>query len=160
MYFSLAALFILGTYLVRKDKITFESLLLCFNCIAFDAQNVGQTASMAPDYSKAVQAAEKILGLLNRKQSIDNDSSDDDEILKFNGNFEFANVHFIYPNRPESVILREFTLKIQAGQQVALVGVSGCGKSTTIQLIERFYDTNLVDSNDIRSFNLQWYRSQ
>ncbi|CAF1390144.1 unnamed protein product [Rotaria sordida] len=132
----------------------------CFNCIAFDAQNVGQTASMAPDYSKAVQAAEKILGLLNRKQSIDNDSSDDDEILKFNGNFEFANVHFIYPNRPESVILREFTVKIRADQQVALVGASGCGKSTTIQLIERFYDTNLVDSNDIRSLNLQWYRSQ
>ncbi|CAF4257574.1 unnamed protein product, partial [Rotaria sordida] len=144
MYFSLAALFILGTYLVHKDKITFESLLLCFNCIAFDAQNVGQTASMAPDYSK----------------SIDNDSSDDDEILKFNGNFEFVNVHFIYPNRPESVILREFTLKIRADQQVALVGASGCGKSTTIQLIERFYDTNLVDSNDIRSLNLQWYRSQ
>ncbi|CAF1551007.1 unnamed protein product, partial [Rotaria sordida] len=148
MYFSLAALFILGTYLVHKDKITFESLLLCFNCIAFDAQNVGQTASMAPDYSKAVQAAEKIFRTIESKT------------LKFNGNFEFVNVHFIYPNRPESVILREFTLKIRADQQVALVGASGCGKSTTIQLIERFYDTNLVDSNDIRSLNLQWYRSQ
>ncbi|CAF4892140.1 unnamed protein product [Rotaria sp. Silwood1] len=164
MYFSLAALFRLGAYLVQKNELTFESLLLCFNCIIFAAQSVGQTASLAPDYSKAIQAADKILELLNRTPSIDNNSSDGDEIPNFDGNLEFVNVHFIYPNRPESVILRNFSLKIRAGQQVALVGTSGCGKSTTIQLIERFYDANvgqlLIDSKDIRSLNLQWYRSQ
>ncbi|CAF2682116.1 unnamed protein product [Rotaria sp. Silwood2] len=164
MYFTLAALFRLGAYLVQHDKLTFEALLLCFNCIVFGAQSVGQTASMAPDYSKAVQAAEKILELLGRKPSIDNGSSDGDEIPNLSGDLEFVNVHFIYPNRPESIILKDFTLKIRAGQQVALVGASGCGKSTTIQLLERFYDANigqlLVDSKDIRSLNLQWYRSQ
>ncbi|CAF5127442.1 unnamed protein product, partial [Rotaria sp. Silwood1] len=66
MYCSLGALFRLGAYLVQKDKITFEAFLLCFNCILFGAQHVGQTASMAPDYSKAIQAAEKLLELLNR----------------------------------------------------------------------------------------------
>ncbi|CAF3678455.1 unnamed protein product [Rotaria sp. Silwood1] len=164
MYCSLGALFRLGAYLVQKDKITFEAFLLCFNCILFGAQYVGQTASMAPDYSKAIQAAEKILELLNRTPSIDNGSSDGDEIPNFNGDLEFVNVHFIYPNRPESVVLKDFTLKIRAGQQVALVGTSGCGKSTIIQLIERFYDSNvgqlLINSKDIRSLNLQWYRSQ
>ncbi|CAF1420960.1 unnamed protein product [Rotaria sordida] len=164
MYFCLAALFRLGSYLVQKNSITFEALLLCFNCIVFATQSVGQTASLAPDYNKAVQSAEKILELLNRKPAIDNGSSDGDEISNFNGELEFTNVHFIYPNRPESIILKKFGLKIQAGQQVALVGASGCGKSTTIQLIERFYDVNvgqlLVDSRDVRGLNLQWYRSQ
>ncbi|CAF4169043.1 unnamed protein product [Rotaria sp. Silwood2] len=179
MYFSVVALFSLGAHLIQEDKITFDSLLLCFNCIIFGAQNVGQTASIM-----AVQAAENILELLNRKPSIDNDSSDGDEIPNFNGDLEFVNFHFIYPNRPESVILKDFTLKIRSGRSsfysfvhmnfsflsllsinsLIYVGASGCGKSTTIQLIERFYDANggqlLVDSKDIRSLNLQWYRSQ
>ncbi|CAF1014116.1 unnamed protein product [Rotaria sordida] len=183
MYFSLAALFKLGAYLVEKNTISFEALLLCFNCIVFGAQSVGQTASMSPDYTKAIDSAEKILELLNRKPIIDNGSRDGDEIFNFRGQLEFDGVHFIYPNRPESIILRNFKLKIRSGQQVALVGkalsilffnfnispfiyigTSGCGKSTTIQLIERFYDANvgqlLIDSKDIRSLNLQWYRSQ
>ncbi|CAF3084747.1 unnamed protein product [Rotaria sp. Silwood2] len=200
MFFSLAALFKLGAYLVEANKISFEALLLCFNCIVFGAQSVGQTASicfncivfgaqsvgqtasMSPDYTKAVDAAEKILELLNRKPIIDNGSRDGEKIPNFRGELEFDGVHFIYPNRPESIILRNLNLKIQPGiqsclsfihlyqifffigQQVALVGTSGCGKSTTIQLIERFYDTNvgllLVDSKDIRSLNLHWYRSQ
>ncbi|CAF3502579.1 unnamed protein product [Rotaria sp. Silwood1] len=164
MYFSLAALFKLGAYLVETNAISFEALLLCFNCIVFGAQSVGQTASMSPDYTKAVDAAEKILELLNRKPIIDNGSRDGDEISNFRGELEFDGVHFIYPNRPESIILRNFKLKIQPGQQVALVGTSGCGKSTTIQLIERFYDANigrlLVDSKDVRTLNLHWYRSQ
>ncbi|CAF4425289.1 unnamed protein product, partial [Rotaria magnacalcarata] len=58
MFFSLAALFRLGAYLVNQQKITFEDLLLCFNCIVFGAQSVGQTASLAPDYRKAVDSAE------------------------------------------------------------------------------------------------------
>lgn len=164
MFFSLAALFRLGAFLVAQGSITFEDVLLCFNCIIFGAQSVGQTASMAPDYTKAVDAAEKILELLNRKPTINNRSSDGEEIANFQGELEFDGVHFIYPNRPESIILRNFKLKIKAGQQVALVGASGCGKSTTIQLIERFYDANVgqlyADSKDIRSLNLQWYRSQ
>ncbi|CAF4197402.1 unnamed protein product, partial [Rotaria magnacalcarata] len=166
MFFSLAALFSLGAFLVEQGSISFENLLLCFNCIVFGAQSVGQTASLSPDYTKAVDAAEKILILLNRKPTINNSSQDGDEIPNFHGEFEFDSVHFIYPNRPDAIILRNFQLKIKPGQRVALVGMrtSGCGKSTSVQLIERFYDPNLgrllVDSKDIRSLNLQWYRSQ
>ncbi|CAF2677139.1 unnamed protein product [Rotaria sp. Silwood2] len=164
MYFCLAAMFRLGAYLVDHDTISFEDILLCFSCIIFGAQNVGQTASMSPDYTKAVEAAERVLELLHRKPAIDNSSSDGDEIPNFSGQLQFEGVHFIYPNRSESIILQNFELKIKAGQQVALVGTSGCGKSTTIQLIERFYDANigrlLADSHDVRSLNLQWYRSQ
>ncbi|CAF1200942.1 unnamed protein product, partial [Rotaria sordida] len=164
LYFMLAALFRLGAYLLIKNTVSFQDILSCLGCILFGAQSVGQTVSMSPDYTKAVNAAEKIFEFLNRKPIMDNSSRDGDEIPNFNGQLEFNGVHFIYPNRPESIILRNFKLKIQAGQQVALVGTSGSGKSTVIQLIERFYDANigqlLIDSKDIRNLNLQWYRSQ
>ncbi|CAF3931556.1 unnamed protein product, partial [Rotaria sp. Silwood1] len=115
-------------------------------------------------YGKAIEAAENIFELLNRKPTIDNESKDGLEITDFTGQLDFEDVYFNYPNRPQSVILRNFKLNIKPGQKVALVGTSGCGKSTTIQLIERFYDVNighlLIDSKDIRTLNLQWYRSQ
>ncbi|CAF3666783.1 unnamed protein product [Adineta steineri] len=116
------------------------------------------------DYGKAIDAAETILELFMRKPSIDNGSTDGDKITNFGGQLEFKQAYFIYPNRPEAIVLRNFGLKVESGQKVALVGASGSGKSTTIQLIERFYDMGagslMVDSKDVRNLNLQWYRSQ
>ena len=52
----------------------------------------------------------------------------------------FKDVEFHYPSRPDAKILQKLDITVQQGQTVALVGSSGCGKSTTVQLIERFYD--------------------
>ena len=52
----------------------------------------------------------------------------------------FSDVHFNYPTRPNVKILQGLELEVNPGQTLALVGASGCGKSTTVQLIERFYD--------------------
>lgn len=60
---------------------------------------------------------------------------------KFNGNVIFKDVRFNYPSRPDVPILKGLNLKVKKGETLALVGSSGCGKSTTIQLLERFYDT-------------------
>ncbi|KAF6157228.1 hypothetical protein GIB67_041689 [Kingdonia uniflora] len=56
------------------------------------------------------------------------------------GELEFDHVNFTYPSRPDTVVLKDFSLKIQAGKTVALVGASGSGKSTVIALLQRFYD--------------------
>ena len=53
---------------------------------------------------------------------------------------EFKNVHFTYPSRPDVPVLRGISFKIKKGEVLALVGQSGCGKSTILQLIQRFYD--------------------
>ena len=53
----------------------------------------------------------------------------------------FSNVSFRYPTRPDVQVLNGLNVTVEPGTTVALVGSSGCGKSTTVQLIERFYDT-------------------
>ena len=56
------------------------------------------------------------------------------------GVISFKGVQFHYPTRPEVEVLRGLNLEVQPGQSIALVGTSGCGKSTTVSLLERFYD--------------------
>ncbi|NXY27890.1 MDR1 protein, partial [Pomatorhinus ruficollis] len=78
------------------------------------------------------------------------------------GNLEFKDVYFNYPSRPDVEILKGLNLKINSGQTVALVGGSGCGKSTTVQLIQRFYDPKegmvTIDGQDIRTLNVRYLR--
>ena len=80
------------------------------------------------------------------------------------GELEFSDVKFNYPTRPDIPVLQGMTLSIGQGCSVALVGASGCGKSTSVGLLERFYDplsgTVTLDSHDIRTLNLKWLRSQ
>jgi ATP-binding cassette subfamily B (MDR/TAP) protein 1 len=80
------------------------------------------------------------------------------------GEVEFTDVWFRYPSRPETPILQGFSLRVPAGQTVALVGESGCGKSTVMQLLLRFYDaesgTVTLDGADVRGVGVSWLRRQ
>jgi ATP-binding cassette subfamily B protein len=62
------------------------------------------------------------------------------EMRRFRGEIEMNDISFAYPSRPESSVLREFSLQAKAGQRIALVGPSGSGKTTTVSLLFRFYD--------------------
>lgn len=77
---------------------------------------------------------------------------------------EFEDVRFAYPTRPKKMIFDGFNFKIHQGQTVALVGPSGQGKSSTVSLIERFYDpcAGVVKylGHDLKTLNVQWYRDQ
>ena len=80
------------------------------------------------------------------------------------GDIEFRDIEFKYPAREDVQVLKDLNLKINAGQTVALVGSSGCGKSTCIQLLQRFYDplkgSISLDGNDFKQLNLKWLRTQ
>lgn len=67
-------------------------------------------------------------------------SKEGDILEKFESTIEFDNVDFAYPTRDDVPVLEKFSLKVESGQTVALVGASGCGKSTVVSLIERFYN--------------------
>jgi ATP-binding cassette subfamily B (MDR/TAP) protein 1 len=80
------------------------------------------------------------------------------------GDISFNNVSFSYPSRMETNVFDGFSLHIPSGKTVALCGASGGGKSTVVQLLERFYDVSsgsiTLDGIDIRSLNVRWLRSQ
>ena len=112
--------------------------------------------------SKARQAAKELKTLFDRVPPIDSWSPDGERFEHMEGNVDFRDVHFRYPTRPEQPVLRGLNLTVKPGQYVALVGASGCGKSTTIALMERFYDPLsggvFVDGKEISSLNVNDYR--
>ncbi|NXD83760.1 MDR1 protein, partial [Halcyon senegalensis] len=163
-YFINAAVFRLGAWLIAHCLSNFENVFIVFSSIIFAAMNVGQSASLAPDFGKARMSAQRIFQLLDRKPLIDRKKKEKKKLSNFEGNIEFRNIHFVYPTRPEVKVLQGLNVKVNKGQTLALVGSSGCGKSTSIQLLERFYDPGegqvLVDGFDTRSLHLQWLRSR
>ena len=81
---------------------------------------------------------------------------------EFIGDIHFSSVKFTYPARPDIQVLRNLSFAIKSGQTVALVGSSGSGKSTCIQLLQRFYDPDAgevcIDGISVNQYNLRWLR--
>nr|XP_060638834.1 ATP-dependent translocase ABCB1-like [Anolis sagrei ordinatus] len=123
---------------------------------------MGEAAPNLESLANARGAAYEVFKLITQPRPIDSSSNEGFKPDKFRGEIEFKNIHFSYPSRPEVQILKGLNLKIQPGKTIALVGSSGCGKSTTIQLLQRFYDPAegqiIIDGHDIRTLNLKWMR--
>merc|ERR1711998_240065 len=109
-------------------------------CMFMLGAGMGQAQNAATDMKKATQAAERVLEIVDRESLIDHTSSEGLKPRAVLGEITFENVHFAYPSRPEHPVCQGYNLNVKAGSTVALVGASGSGKSTAIQLIERFYD--------------------
>lgn len=145
-----------------------------------NCNNVSSTSGMAntimfaTDVSKARAAGKRIYEVIDREPSI-NARSPKGKVLtlaKVQGELVIKNINFRYPMRPDvSVFKKGFSFSVAPGQTVALVGGSGCGKSTIIQLLERFYDVEesgmgskesglvTLDGFDIRDLNVKSLRS-
>ena len=97
----------------------------------FSAIQAGNVFSFVPDISSAKGAAEDIITLLDSMPEIDAESPEGEIPTNVKGHIRFENVHFRYPTRPGVRVLRDLNLTVEPGTYVALVGASGCGKSTT-----------------------------
>lgn len=108
----------------------------------FTAESVSIALTMSTTFTTAMAAAMQIFSLINRIPLIDAHSEDGKKTPNqfIQGRINFENVEFSYPTRTETQVLQGLTLEIKPHQVTALVGASGCGKSSCIGLIERWYD--------------------
>ncbi|XP_020583344.1 ABC transporter B family member 6-like [Phalaenopsis equestris] len=118
---------------------------------------------LAPYILKRRNSLISVFEIIDRVPVIDPDDNSGVKPPTVYGSIELKNIDFCYPNRPDLMVLNNFCIKVGGGQTVAVVGVSGSGKSTIISLIERFYDPVsgqiLLDGRDLKHFNLRWLRS-
>ena len=125
---------------------------------------VGYSFAFTADFNKAMVAAARVFQLLDRKPLIDTNPSVGLKLNQVDGNVKLRDAEFTYPTRQNIQILNRLNLSLKAGESIALVGESGCGKSTVIQLIQRFYDVNQgsleLEGNNIQSLNLPYVRSK
>ena len=139
-FFVIALVFWFGSRLVSTREYGTFQFFVALQCTVFGAIQAGNVFSFVPDMSSAKGAASDIVDLLDSLPVIDADSTEGKAPEDVQGRIVFENIHFRYPTRPGVRVLRDLNITVEPGTYVALVGASGCGKSTTIQLIERFYD--------------------
>ncbi|KAJ4299267.1 hypothetical protein N0V90_004511 [Kalmusia sp. IMI 367209] len=124
--------------------------------------SIGHNLPHLQAFGQAVAAATKVFNTIERKSPIDPETDEGEKPEEFVGNIEFKDVKHIYPSRKDTTVLEDFSLKIEAGKMVALVGASGSGKSTIFGLLERFYlpmaGEVFLDGRDISTLNLKWLR--
>ena len=150
-----------GFHFLRNRSITFEDLVCCICNIINSLDGLCDVLRNMGNSEKAKLAYKSIFETLETKVQIS--AFQRNNLLKISpnnikGNIEFRDVTFSYPTKPDKIIIRNLSFVINEGQKVGLVGLSGSGKSSIIQLIERFYDVNsgeiLIDGINIKEYNL------
>ena len=158
---AIAIVVFAGGYLSIKDEIEVGSFFSFLTALMLAYQPVRALASVNIGINEGLIAAKRIYELLDNQNNISNDPKKNNLVIK-NKNIAFENVSFIYPDGTQA--LRNITLSIKGGSTIALVGKSGSGKSSFINLIPRFYNVSegkiSIDEQNINEVNLSSLRKE
>jgi len=154
-----------------QGKVGFTDFFVALLAVMFSAFGAGQTGADFSSRQVGLEAAARLFEIVDG--SVDDDdplSTKGSKPSKLEGNVQFNSCHFAYPTRPNTPIYYErdgrdgFTLDIPSKQSVAFTGRSGCGKSTALQLVLRFYRVGSgsikLDGEHISDINLGWLRNE
>jgi ATP-binding cassette subfamily B (MDR/TAP) protein 1 len=171
-----AILFLIGGAVVSSDRFDFSigQVFTALFAMMLSGQQIGSFLGNGADTGAAEISAKQVFDITDEPSAIDAIEMDDENEKEKNvpkkgriptnvkGKIEFVEVWFRYPSRKEDFVLKGLSLVIEPHETVALVGESGCGKSTCVNLLMRFYDPDdgaiLLDGVDIREYNLHEYR--
>nr|QNG62059.1 P-glycoprotein 11.2 [Parascaris univalens] len=164
MYIFFAAGFYYGAYLYKAHVMLDPgAVFIVANAILFGSYYLGVLSPHLMAMMSARVAAAVIYRTIDRVSPIDGTSPEGIRLSNVIGTVEFKNVHFSYPTRPRDAILNGLSWRADPGDTIALVGHSGCGKSTSIGLITRLYECTsgavCIDGVDVRKFNVGWLRN-
>lgn len=163
VFFAVFALaFWFGGGRIDAGELTFKQVMVCATSILMGAMGAGEAGEFATKMKDAEIGTKRVFSVLDRVPTIDPEvrgAKPDSP-----GNIALNDVQFRYPSRPDSKILKKFSSSFPAGSTNGFMGSTGCGKSTVIQLLARFYEINhgsiTVDGQDITSLDLvEWRRN-
>jgi ABC transporter fused permease/ATP-binding protein len=146
-----------GGSLVISNEMPFSDLLTFIVYTTFIGGSVAGMGDLYAQLQKTVGSSERILEILGEASEVD--ASDELPLfVPVQGSIQFDNLKFSYPARPDIPVLKGVSLDVAAGRKIALVGQSGAGKSTVVQLLMRYYNLSggriTIDGRDLTSFNL------
>lgn len=144
---------IVGGYLTIKKTIQVGDILSFIQYVRSFMQPIAQTAQIANVMQQTAAAAERVFEFLGEKEEIQ-ETKNPISIENIKGEVEFKNVNFGYSE--DKLVINDFSIKIEPGQKVAIVGPTGAGKTTVVKLLMRFYELNsgeiLIDGHDSKDF--------
>jgi ABC-type multidrug transport system fused ATPase/permease subunit len=149
-----------GARLVQANEISVGELFSFVLYTTFIGASIAGLGDIYTQIQRSVGASERVLEILQEKE--EDTSRTVASPIKLHGGIRFNNVSFAYPTRPDNTVLNGLNFEIRPGEKVALIGRSGSGKSTIINLLLRFYPlsngTITIDGQDIEDLNLSAYR--
>jgi len=153
------AVAILGGYLVIRKELSLGNIQAFIQYMRSFQQPLMNIANISNILQQTAAAAERVFEFLNEPEEIP-DPTEPLAVGDVKGSVEFKNVHFGY--EPDQIIIKDFSVKVEPGQQVAIVGPTGAGKTTLVKLLMRFYELNsgqiLVDGVDITRLKREYLR--
>jgi ATP-binding cassette, subfamily B, bacterial len=150
-----------GGNLVLTGELAFQDLFTFILYTGFIGGSVGGLGDMYAQIQRTIGASERILEIIDEKSEVD--VARKLNFKKAEGNISFENVGFSYPSRPDVVVLKDISLHIKSGEKIAIVGHSGAGKSTIVQLLMKLYPLNKgkisIDGQNIATQDVTELRS-